>query len=236
MKFAVVILPGSNCDHDAIHAIRAVLGAECEAVWHKETDLRGADCVIIPGGFSYGDYLRAGAIAKFAPIMGAVRAHAEAGGLVVGICNGFQVLTEAGLLPGALMRNEHLRFVCRDVHLRVETTNTPFTERLEKGELITAPVAHGEGNYYADEATIAELERNDQIVFRYVDTEGRATSDANPNGSAANIAGIVNRARNVLGLMPHPERACETLVGGNTGLRIFQSIVHAGVKPVAFSA
>lgn len=227
MKFAVVILPGSNCDHDAIHAIRTVLGAECDAVWHKETDLHGADCVVIPGGFSYGDYLRAGAIAKFAPIMGAVREHADRGGLVVGICNGFQVLTEAGLLPGALMRNEHLRFVCRDVHLRVETARTPFTGLLAPGQLITAPVAHGEGNYYADAAVIEEMERNDQIVFRYADTEGRITAAANPNGSSGNIAGIVNRGRNVLGMMPHPERACETLVGGAQGLAVFQSIAHS---------
>jgi phosphoribosylformylglycinamidine synthase len=233
MKFAVVILPGSNCDHDAIHAIRTVLGAECEAVWHKETDLKGADCVVIPGGFSYGDYLRAGAIAKFAPILGAVRDHADQGGLVVGICNGFQVLTEAGLLPGALMRNEHLRFVCRDVYLRVETSRSPFTELFAPGDLIAAPVAHGEGNYYADAATIAELERNDQIAFRYADAQGEITAAANPNGSTGNIAGVLNRGRNVLGMMPHPERACETLVGGNGGLRVFQSILHSGVRSVA---
>ncbi|MGH9457375.1 MAG: phosphoribosylformylglycinamidine synthase subunit PurQ [Thermoanaerobaculia bacterium] len=227
MKFAVVVLPGSNCDHDAIHAIRDVLGAECEVVWHKETDLRGADCVVIPGGFSYGDYLRAGAIAKFAPVMDAIRRHADAGGLVLGICNGFQVLTEVGLLPGALMRNEHLRFVCRDVQLRVENTDTPFTSLLEEGELIQAPIAHGEGNFYADEATLDELERNGQVVFRYVDAEGRPTREANPNGSSRNIAGIVNRDRNVLGMMPHPERACETILGGAHGLKVLQSIVHS---------
>jgi phosphoribosylformylglycinamidine synthase len=227
MKFAVIVLPGSNCDHDAIHAIRELVGAECEVVWHKETDLRGADCVIVPGGFSYGDYLRAGAIAKFAPIMESIRKHAAAGGLVLGICNGFQVLAEAGLLPGALMRNEHLRFVCRDVHLRVETTSTHFTSAFEQGELLTAPVAHGEGNFYADDATLDELERNDQIVFRYVDRDGRVTAEANPNGSSRNIAGIVNRERNVLGMMPHPERACESLVGGAQGLKVFRSIVGA---------
>ncbi|HVR44231.1 MAG TPA: phosphoribosylformylglycinamidine synthase subunit PurQ [Thermoanaerobaculia bacterium] len=226
MKFAVLVLPGSNCDHDAIHAIRDVLGAECELVWHKDTDLRGADCVVIPGGFSYGDYLRAGAIAKFAPVMGAVRNHVASGGLVVGICNGFQVLTEAGLLPGALMRNEHLRFVCRDVHLRVETTDTPFTSLFREGELLTAPVAHGEGNYYADEATLDELERNGQIVFRYADSRGRITAEANPNGSSRNIAGIVNRERTVLGLMPHPERACEPLLGGESGIKLFRSIAQ----------
>ena len=227
MRFAVVILPGSNCDHDAIHAISNVLGNECVSVWHKDTDLKGADCVIIPGGFSYGDYLRAGAIAKFAPVMEAVRGHAAGGGLVIGICNGFQVLTEAGLLPGALMRNEHLRFVCRDVHLRVETIATPFTSLFEKGELMTAPVAHGEGNFHADEATLDELERNDQIVFRYADIEGRLTAEANPNGSSRNIAGIVNRERNILGLMPHPERVCESIVGGVDGLKLFRSLVSS---------
>ena len=227
MKFAVVILPGSNCDHDAIHAVENVLGEECVQVWHKETDLRGADCVIIPGGFSYGDYLRAGAIAKFAPVMESVRKHASSGGLVLGICNGFQVLTETGLLPGALMRNEHLRFVCRDVHLRTETSNTPFTSLLEPGELITAPIAHGEGNYYADEATLDDLEANDQVVFRYADAEGRTLREANPNGSSRNIAGIVNRERNVLGMMPHPERACESILGGSEGIKVLRSIVSS---------
>ena len=227
MKFAVVILPGSNCDHDAIHAVENVLGEECVQVWHKETDLRGADCVIIPGGFSYGDYLRAGAIAKFAPVMESVRKHAAGGGLVLGICNGFQVLTETGLLPGALMRNEHLRFVCRDVHLRTETSNTPFTSLLEPGELITAPVAHGEGNYYADEATLDELEANDQVVFRYADAEGRVLREVNPNGSSRNIAGIINRERNVLGMMPHPERACESILGGSQGIKVLRSIVSS---------
>jgi phosphoribosylformylglycinamidine synthase subunit PurQ / glutaminase len=227
MKFAVVILPGSNCDHDAIHAVENVLGEQCVQVWHKETDLQGADCVIIPGGFSYGDYLRAGAIAKFAPVMESVRKHAASGGLVLGICNGFQVLTETGLLPGALMRNEHLRFVCRDVHLRTETSNTPFTSLLEPGELITAPVAHGEGNYYADEATLDDLESNDQVVFRYADAEGRVLAEANPNGSSRNIAGIVNRERNVLGMMPHPERACESILGGSEGIKILRSIVSS---------
>jgi phosphoribosylformylglycinamidine synthase subunit PurQ / glutaminase len=225
MKFAVIILPGSNCDHDAIHAVETVLGEECVQVWHKETDLRGADCVIIPGGFSYGDYLRAGAIAKFAPVMESVRRHAASGGLVLGICNGFQVLTETGLLPGALMRNEHLRFICRDVHLRTETSDTPFTSLLEPGELITAPIAHGEGNYYADEPTLDELEANDQVVFRYADGEGRVLREANPNGSSRNIAGIVNRERNVLGMMPHPERACESIVGGSEGIKVLRSIV-----------
>jgi phosphoribosylformylglycinamidine synthase I len=224
MKFGIVILPGSNCDHDALHVTRDVLGADVELLWHKDRDLRGVDCVIIPGGFSYGDYLRAGALAKFAPIMESVRRHAAAGGLVAGICNGFQVLTEAGLLPGALMRNQHLRFVCRDVQLRVETTASAFTNTMETGQILRVPIAHGEGNYTADEATLDELERNDQILFRYVDAEGRMTAEANPNGSARHIAGICNRERNVLGMMPHPERCSEALLGNTDGLQIFRSV------------
>jgi phosphoribosylformylglycinamidine synthase len=225
MKFAIVVLPGSNCDHDALHVTKDVLGAEAELLWHKDTDLRGADCVIVPGGFAYGDYLRAGALAKFAPVMEPIRRHAARGGLVLGICNGFQVLTEAGLLPGALMRNEHLRFVSRDIHLRTEQTNTPFTGELAAGQVLRMPVAHGEGNYFADDALLDELERNDQVVFRYCDAEGRVTREANPNGSARNIAGICNRERNVLGLMPHPERCAEELLGNTDGLGIFKSIV-----------
>src|SRR5213592_5076108 len=217
MRFGIVLLPGSNCDHDAEHVVRNVLGAEAEILWHKDTDLRGADCVIIPGGFAYGDYLRAGALAKFAPIMEPIKRHAAAGGLVFGICNGFQVLTEVGLLPGVLMRNHHLRFLGRDVLLRVEETDTPFTGELTKGEILRAPIAHGEGNYFADEATLDDLERNRQIIFRY---EGD-----NPNGSARRIAGICNRERNVLGMMPHPERCSESLLGNADGLAIFQSIV-----------
>jgi phosphoribosylformylglycinamidine synthase len=230
MKFGVVILPGSNCDHDALHVTRDVLGAEAEVLWHKETDLRGADCVIVPGGFSYGDYLRAGALAKFAPIMTAVKKHAENGGLVIGICNGFQILTEAGLLPGALMRNEHLRFVCRDVHLRVENTSTPFTGQLTVGEVLRTPIAHGEGNFFADDATLDDLERNDQVLFRYCDESGRVTRESNPNGSSRNIAGIVNRGRNVLGMMPHPERCSESILGNTDGLKIFQSLAASMVS------
>ncbi len=217
MRFGIVLLPGSNCDHDAEHVVRNVLGAQAEILWHKETDLRGADCIIIPGGFAYGDYLRAGALAKFAPIMEPIKRHAAAGGLVFGICNGFQVLTEVGLLPGVLMRNHHLRFLGRDVLLRVEETDTPFTGELTKGEILRAPIAHGEGNYFADEATLDELERNRQVIFRY---EGD-----NPNGSARRIAGICNRERNVLGMMPHPERCSEALLGNVDGLGIFRSIV-----------
>jgi phosphoribosylformylglycinamidine synthase len=225
MKFGIVILPGSNCDHDAMHVAKDVIGADAEFLWHKDTDLKGSDCVIVPGGFSYGDYLRAGALAKFAPIMEPIRKHAAAGGLVLGICNGFQVLTEAGLLPGALMRNEHLRFVSRDVHLRTEEIDTPFTSALEAGHIMRMPIAHGEGNYFADDAMLDELERNRQVIFRYCDESGRITRDANPNGSARNIAGICNVGRNVLGLMPHPERCSEALLGNADGLGVFKSIV-----------
>jgi len=227
MRFGIVVLPGSNCDHDALHVTRDVLGADVDILWHKDTDLRGADCVIIPGGFAYGDYLRAGALAKFAPIMEPIRRHAAAGGLVFGICNGFQVLTEAGLLPGALMRNQHLRFLSRDVVLRVEEDDTPFTGTLARGSLLRMPIAHGEGNYFADDATLDELERNGQVIFRYSDDEGRLTRDANPNGSSRNIAGICNRSRNVMGMMPHPERCAEALLGNADGLGIFQSIAAA---------
>jgi len=227
VKFGVVILPGSNCDHDALHVAQDVLGAEAEPLWHKDTDLKDADCVIIPGGFAYGDYLRAGALAKFAPIMEPIRLHADAGGLVFGICNGFQVLTEVGLLPGALMRNQHLRFLGRDVHVRVEETDTPFTSMFERGQVFRVPIAHGEGNYYADEETLDALERNRQVIFRYCDEEGRLTSEANPNGSARNIAGICNRARNVVGLMPHPERCSEPLLGNADGLLVFKSIASS---------
>ncbi|HEX7830514.1 MAG TPA: phosphoribosylformylglycinamidine synthase subunit PurQ [Thermoanaerobaculia bacterium] len=227
MKFAVVVLPGSNCDHDALHVAKDVLGADAEMIWHKETDLRGADCVIVPGGFAYGDYLRAGALAKFAPVMDSIRKHAEAGGLVLGICNGFQVLTEVGLLPGALMRNQHLRFLGRDVHIRVEETNTPFTNLFTPGQVFRVPIAHGEGNYYADDTTLDELERNGQVIFRYSDDEGRLTTEANPNGSARHIAGICNHTRNVLGMMPHPERCAESILGNADGLLVFKSIAEA---------
>ena len=227
MHVGVVVLPGSNCDHDALHVVNDVLGAAAEVLWHKETDLKGVDCVIIPGGFAYGDYLRAGALAKFAPIMEPIKRHAASGGLVMGICNGFQVLTEAGLLPGALMRNEHLRFVSRDILLRVEEMDTPFTGELSPGNVLRMPIAHGEGNYFADEATLDELERNGQVIFRYCDSEGRITRESNPNGSARNIAGICNRERNILGMMPHPERCSEPLLGNTDGLGIFRSIAAA---------
>ena len=224
MKFGIVILPGSNCDHDAMHVTKDVLGADAEFLWHKDSDLKGSDCVIIPGGFAYGDYLRAGALAKFAPIMEPIRRHAAAGGLVLGICNGFQVLTEVGLLPGALMRNQHLRFLSRDVLLRVEETDTPFTSELQRGQILRAPIAHGEGNFYAAEDELDHLERSGRVIFRYCDSEGRLTSEANPNGSARHIAGICNEGRNVLGLMPHPERCAESILGNADGLAVFTSI------------
>ena len=227
MKFGIVVLPGSNCDHDALHVTQDVLGAEAEVLWHKDADLKGVDCVIIPGGFAYGDYLRAGALAKFAPIMEPIRRHAVAGGLVFGICNGFQVLTEVGLLPGALMRNAHLRFASRDIHLRSEETDTPFTCELTEGQILRMPIAHGEGNYFADSRTLDELESNRQVIFRYCDSEGRITSEANPNGSARNIAGICNATRNVLGMMPHPERCSEALLGNADGFGVFKSIAAA---------
>ncbi|MGC8882607.1 MAG: phosphoribosylformylglycinamidine synthase subunit PurQ [Bryobacteraceae bacterium] len=217
MKFGVVVFPGSNCDHDAWHAASRVAGHEAEFLWHGDRDLKGADCVILPGGFSYGDYLRCGAIAKFSPIMEAVKRHAQAGGLVLGICNGFQILTECGLLPGALVRNRGLKFICKPVRLRVETADSPFTCAYRKGEEVVIPIAHGEGCYVADERTLDELEAEDRVAFRYL---------GNPNGSLRDIAGVLNRGRNVLGMMPHPERAVETLLGSADGLRVFESLAR----------
>ena len=232
MKFAVVVFPGSNCDHDAYHAVRHVLGQDAAFVWHKETSLAGADAVILPGGFSHGDYLRTGAIARFSPVMDAVRQFADRGGPVLGICNGFQILTEAGLLPGAMLRNAGLKFRCEHVHVRVEQTDTPFTLACDPGRVLKLPIAHGEGNYFADPDTIRELEQNRQVVFRYTTAEGLVTPDANPNGSINNIAGICSRTRNVVGLMPHPERACESPLGSADGLVLLESAVasltHAG--------
>ena len=225
MTFAVVVFPGSNCDHDAYHAAKHVLGQQATFVWHKDTDLRGADVVILPGGFSYGDYLRTGAIARYSPVMQAVAAFAAAGGPVLGICNGFQVLLEAGLLEGAMLRNRRLKFHCEHVHLRVEQSTTPFTGRSTIGQVLQIPVAHGEGNYFADPVTLQGLEDNGQVVFRYCAPGGAVTDDANPNGSVHNIAGICNSTRNVVGLMPHPERACESALGSADGLVIFESAV-----------
>jgi phosphoribosylformylglycinamidine synthase I len=227
MRFGVVTFPGSNDDHDALYVVDRVLGEDAVPLWHKDRDLQGVDCVILPGGFSYGDYLRCGALARFSPVMESVAAFARAGGLVWGICNGFQVLCEAGLLPGALIRNRGLRFICTRVHLRLEETDTPFTSRCTRGEVLTIPIKHGEGCYVADRATLDDLEQNHQVVVRYVDASGRATADANPNGSLSNIAGIVNRQRNVFGLMPHPEHAAEKLLGGEDGLKLFRSVLAA---------
>jgi phosphoribosylformylglycinamidine synthase len=224
MKFAVVVFPGSNCDHDAYHAVKHVLGQQAEFIWHKDADLRGADAVILPGGFSYGDYLRTGAIARFAPVMTAVRAFAQAGGPVLGVCNGFQILLEAGLLEGAMLRNRGIKFACEHVHVKVERTDTPFTARCRAGQVLRVPIAHGEGNYYAPPDVLDRLEANGQVVFRYCTPDGGASEDANPNGSANAIAGISNATRNVVGLMPHPERACESILGSTDGLLLFESV------------
>jgi len=238
MKFAVVVFPGSNCDSDTYHAVTNVLGESAVFVWHKDTSLGGADVVILPGGFAHGDYLRTGAMARFSPIMAAVAAFADRGGPVLGICNGFQVLLEAGLLPGAMLRNRGLKFRCEHVHVRIEETDTPFTVRGTRGQVLRIPIAHGEGNYFAEPDTIARLERNHQVVFRYTSAEGVVTDEANPNGSASSIAGICSERRNVVGLMPHPERACEASLGSADGLVVFESVVSwvaaggAPAKPV----
>ncbi len=225
LKFGVVVFPGSNCDHDCYHVLKHVLGQETGFVWHKDKDVSKYDCIVLPGGFSYGDYLRTGAIARFSPVMDAVRAHADRGKLVLGICNGFQILLEAGLLPGAMLRNRSLQFVCRFVDLRVENAGTPFTRRSKKGAVLRIPVAHGEGNYFADAATLEALNKNGQVLVRYADPKGAVTDQANPNGSLENIAGICNEKRNVFGLMPHPERASEEALGSTDGLAIFRSIL-----------
>jgi phosphoribosylformylglycinamidine synthase I len=227
MKFAVIVFPGSNCDHDAYHAVKHVLGQDAALLWHKDSSLGDADAVILPGGFSYGDYLRTGAIARFSPIMRAVSEFAQAGGPVIGICNGFQVLLEAGLLPGAMLRNRSVKFQCEFVHVRVEQTDTPFTSACSKGQVLTLPIAHGEGNYYAEPDVVERLERNRQVIFRYTTTDGTATEASNPNGSVNNIAGICNERRNVIGLMPHPERACERAVGGADGRFVFESVIRS---------
>jgi phosphoribosylformylglycinamidine synthase len=225
MKFAVLVFPGSNCDHDAYHAAKHVLGQEAAFVWHKDTDLKGADAVILPGGFAHGDYLRTGAIARFSPVMRAVEAFAEAGGPVLGICNGFQILLEAGLLEGAMLRNRTLKYRCEHVHVKVERTDTPFTGLCEPSRPLRIPIAHGEGNYFAPPDVLDRLERNGQVIFRYVNESGDATDEANPNGSLHNIAGICNERRNVVALMPHPERACEPMLGSGDGKVILDSVV-----------
>jgi phosphoribosylformylglycinamidine synthase subunit PurQ / glutaminase len=230
MHFAVLVFPGTWSDGDCYHAITEGLGEEAAYVWHKESDLSGFDAVILPGGFSYGDYLRCGAIARFAPVMEAVARHADAGKPVIGICNGFQILCEAGLLPGVLMRNDSLQFRCQWTHLRTETTDSPFTNALLPGQVLRVPISHGEGRYYADDATLARLEDEDRIAFRYCTSEGDITVEANPNGALANIAGILNERRNVLGMMPHPERASEALMGGEDGLLIWRSMLSVLTK------
>jgi phosphoribosylformylglycinamidine synthase len=224
MRFGVVVFPGSNCDYDCYNAVKRVLKEPVEFIWHADKKLDHFDCIILPGGFSYGDYLRTGAIAHFANIMGDIKRFALKGGLVIGICNGFQILTEAGLLPGALQRNKSLKFICKNVHLRCENNKTPFTAKLKKNQVIRIPIAHGEGNYTADKATLAELKRNKQIIFTYCDEKGRVTDEANPNGSMLNIAGICSKKRNVLGMMPHPERCAEAILGGIDGKYILDSI------------
>ena len=233
MRFGIVVFPGTWSDKDCQHALGPVLGQQAELVWHKDTDLSEFDCIVLPGGFSYGDYLRTGAIARFSPVMRSVERFAAEGKLVIGICNGFQILCEAGLLPGVLTRNECLQFRCQWVHLRVETTPTPFTNQCAPGQVLRVPISHGEGRYYADDLTIDDLERNGQVVFRYASPEGVINAEANPNGSLRNIAGIRNRRGNVLGMMPHPERCCETLLGGADGRHIFQSIIESAGLPAA---
>jgi len=236
MKFGVVVFPGSNCDHDAYHALGQVLHQPVEFLWHQSELVGGFDAIILPGGFSYGDYLRTGAIARFSPVMRAVEKFARAGGLVLGICNGFQILCEAGLLPGVLVRNAGMRFVCRQVHIRVETADTPFTAAAKPGQVLEIPIAHGDGNYFCDEATLDELDRNNQIVFRYTMPDGREEPAANPNGSLVNIAGVCNRERNVMGLMPHPERAVEAPLGSADGLVIFRSLIQSLMRQVTVLA
>lgn len=225
MKFGIVVFPGSNCDHDCYHVVKHVLGQEAEYIWHKDKEIRGFDCLILPGGFSYGDYLRTGAIAKFSPVMNSIREFAERGGLVIGICNGFQILVESGLLPGALMRNKDLKFICENRYIRVESNDTPFTTLYKEGEVVRIPIAHADGNYFADDETLKRIQDNGQIMFRYCDADGNITENANPNGSLLNIAGICNEKRNVLGMMPHPERCSEDILGNTDGKRIFESLL-----------
>ena len=227
MKFGVVVFPGSNCDHDAFYAIGNVLQKPVEFIWHQSQDLANCDALILPGGFAYGDYLRTGAIARFSPVMNSVEKFANSGGMVLGICNGFQILLEAGLLPGAMMRNSGLRNICRHIHIRVEQTDTPFTNAAQRGQILKIPIAHNDGNYTCDETMLADLEKNHQVIFRYTTPDGTDDAAGNPNGSMNNIAGICNRERNVAGLMPHPERAVESALGSADGLVIFKSMIEA---------
>lgn len=227
MKFGVIVFPGSNCDHDAYHVVSKNVGQPVDFIWHKETDLSSFDAVIVPGGFSYGDYLRAGALARFSPVMRSLKDFAADGKFVMGICNGFQILCEAGLLPGALRRNAGLHFICKHVHLRVETSDSPFTSEIEAGRVLSLPIAHAEGNFTCDDETYSSLEENGQIIFRYSDEYGNVVESANANGSRGNIAGITNLDRNVLGMMPHPERACDDLLGSSDGCDIFRSLTRS---------
>ena len=227
MKFGVLVFPGSNCDHDAYNVISEITRQPVSFLWHDSEDLGGVDAVLVPGGFAYGDYLRTGAIARFSPVMQAVKRFAGSGGMVLGICNGFQILTEAGLLPGALMRNAGLKYICKQVHLRVETSDSQFTSLLSAGEVLKIPIGHMEGNYYCDAETLRQLESEDRIAFRYATPDGAVTPEANPNGSLGNIAGILNEGRNVLGMMPHPDRSSELLLGSADGLRIFAGMVDS---------
>ena len=226
MKFAVVVFPGSNCEHDTLHVLKSVMNQEVVYAWHQDTHLQGADVVILPGGFAYGDHLRCGAIAKFSPILESVKKHAEQGKLVLGICNGFQVLQEAGLLPGVMLRNSGLKFICRHVYLKTESYETSFTTSCRPGQVLKIPIAHNEGNFFIAPEELAELEKNHQVLFRYADQSGEVNAAANPNGSTNNIAGVMNRSGNVMGLMPHPERASEPLLGSEDGRQIFQSMIN----------
>jgi phosphoribosylformylglycinamidine synthase len=226
MKFGVVVFPGSNCDQDTLHVVSEVAHRPAVYLWHDSADLENCDAILVPGGFAYGDYLRTGAIAKFSPVMQSVKKFADGGGLVLGICNGFQILCEAGLLPGALMRNAGLQYICRQVFLRTETEDSPFTRTVRSGRVLQMPIGHMEGNYFCDEATLAALQAQDRIAFRYATREGEITREANPNGSLDNIAGILSEGRNVLGMMPHPDRSSEALLGSSDGFRIFESLVE----------
>lgn len=225
MKFGVIVFPGSNCDHDCYHVVKNVFNQRAEYIWHKETSLKGFDCIILPGGFSYGDYLRTGAIARFSPVMNEVLKFAKKGGIVIGICNGFQILTEAGLLPGVLMRNKTLKFICKNVYLKTENNHTIFTKTYKKNQVLNIPIAHADGNYFADKDAVKKLEDNNQIIFRYCNPRGEATDDSNPNGSLHNIAAIINENGNVFGTMPHPERVCESMLGSEDGRGIFESLL-----------
>ena len=227
MKIGVLVFPGSNCDHDTYNVIDAVAGQPVTFLWHASEDLQGCDAILVPGGFAYGDYLRTGALARFAPVMGSVKKFAAAGGPVMGICNGFQILCEAGLLPGALMRNAGLRYICKQIHLRVETADSPFTHTLARGEVLKMPIGHMEGNYFCDDATLATLKRDDRVAFRYCTPAGEVTAEANPNGSLESIAGVLSEGRNVLGMMPHPDRSSEALLGSADGLKLFEGLIDS---------